>query len=568
MNSDIRKFQLSNYHLVIVIICVFGFLLRIIGAINIAITPEEARILLSGLGGIDGIEAELSYLQQILIEMINGVFGKHLFMMRLPTILVGSLVILMPGFLKQEFDRKASIWLSAFLAIDPFLIANSIVINGSIFAIFFAWIWIIGLYREKPLMKIFSLVAILASGRGGGYFFSILILTNIFQMFARKYSFEDFIDKIKDNIQISISVVLEKINLLLMCILILVLIPTQLSSFVSGISNYLLGWKGTYQSGNLPTVYLIGLMSYLPLIFLSAVVFSAKKTLSFFIRKNTLGMIIGISLVIVMFFPGHLLIDLVWISVLLWILLTMAIRDSEIEWSRKEIIFMILIGIAFVSIFLSILRFANIWKTTAINQENILFLIFVCVFFVIGIALVSFFFPKMSVKSSLKKSFIFIIFIIQLVILSRTIGINQQPEQELFWNGYSVDIDLIESLVLDKSTHQVGSMNKSKLSYVGGSDPTFIWKFVENGYEAKKGGTDFGENKWILTKAELTNADEGYLQQKLMINAYPKWARHPFESILNFEYWSWFLWRQADLYGEYNYLNFYIGFQKDRILKE
>ena len=117
MNSDIRKFQLSNYHLVIVIICVFGFLLRIIGAINIAITPEEARILLSGLGGIDGIEAELSYLQQILIEMINGVFGKHLFMMRLPTILVGSLVILMPGFLKQEFDRKASIWLSAFLAI-------------------------------------------------------------------------------------------------------------------------------------------------------------------------------------------------------------------------------------------------------------------------------------------------------------------------------------------------------------------------------------------------------------------------------------------------------------------
>ena len=229
---------------------------------------------------------------------------------------------------------------------------------------------------------------------------------------------------------------------------------------------------------------------------------------------------------------------------------------------------MILIGIAFLSIFLSILRFANIWKTTAINQENILLLIFVCVFFVIGIALVSFFFPEMSVKSSLKKSFIFIIFIIQLVILSRTIGINQQPEQELFWNGYSVDIDLIESLVLDKSTHQVGSMNKSKLSYVGGSDPTFIWKFVENGYEAKKGGTDFGENKWILTQAELTNADEGYLQQKLMINAYPKWARHPFESILNFEYWSWFLWRQADLYGEYNYLNFYIGFQKDRILEE
>lgn len=546
--------KISIRHLLLFAIFIFALVIRVIGAQNVAVLDEEAEVLLTEFGYLNQKGVEPSFLQQIITYVVDFIAEKNLFWLRMAPVLAGSLLVLLPGLFENQLGKTASLWLSLFLAVDPFLIANSVVFHSNIFTIFFAGIWLLSLLKNKVWWNLFSLLAIFTAGRGGGYFYALLLISFLVRVVYHRVDLSKYITDLKNRLSEGDSLKSIGFICVLSLLLILLLMPVKLSSLFSGMDGFIVGWGKSYSIENSPLLYPVAIISYIPSAFILLSMF-ARGFLGVLRDQRSLAFFGAAAFLIVSFCPNHLILDLAWFSVPVWILVSLTISKIKMNFDKNKMIAAILVLISLISIFLTFLNILNNVKTGVWQSEKILWMFLVILFLGVGFVLYSTTFSLRNAMDAVKPPVIFCIIFMQVLLLNRTIGISGRPEQEILWNGYPLDLPLVHQIVSDKRDELQGTSAVQEVQYSEGSNPAVMWELVTDNFEISKNLLRTPTGQFSISQSEPSqNTKSTYLKQAYVAEAYPLWTWQPFSSFFRSDFWSWYIWRDSELYREYNYL--------------
>ncbi len=133
----------------------FGAVLtiRLVAANLLEITKPESQILFEITRNPGNLIGQASILYQILTVPLIRFFGSGNLVVRFWPVLATSVLILLPIFLEDIFGSRPAVLLAFLLALDPFLNANAIQINGSALTICCLALLIVFLQRRKFLRQ-------------------------------------------------------------------------------------------------------------------------------------------------------------------------------------------------------------------------------------------------------------------------------------------------------------------------------------------------------------------------------------------------------------------------------
>jgi len=564
MTTNKSPREYSVFHLVLIIFFIIGFIIRIIGAINISTTEEEATVLLSTLDQVGSALYPPPFLLQLLILGMNSIFGENLIWVRLPFTIIGSLIILLPALFKKRIGEKTALWIAAFFVIDPFLVANSVTINGNILAIFFSSLLFFFFQKDRPLLKLLLIIAIFASGYGCGYLLITVLIYLIFKLISKRDSVMNAISFWRSGIRKKILASKENWLIILVFGITLFLQPVEFSSILSGISQFASQWISSFSIMNSPFLYFMGLISYYPLALIPLFLLSFSNTKKSIRANLNLSGIIAISLIIIAVYPGHHFSDLVWVSILLCIFLAQFLSQRKYSLKKEELFFILLFAIGFTSLFISILDLSNRIFIGSFRLENLLESVFLGILIGLGVLIISLFFPNIKLAKALRISIFLFLLSFQMIILNRVIGINNKPDQELIWAGYPTDLELTKQIIDEYASSYKDSQKHFGVQIEDGVHPSLVWELYQGGYFLNS-AVALPKNKGVyISRSEvLSDSVSELLTQRFVVNAYPVWVRQPLKSITHTNFWKWLLWRDSDVYKEYNFLNIRAELQKE-----
>ena len=533
-------------------VLILAFIVRLYGAVHINFTASEAAYVM----GWDEISLfSPSLLQNLVNQIAIGIPEYSTLAFRLIHVIAGSLIVVLPFFLRNYIGNLASLIFGFFLAIDPFLIANSILITGNTLAILVGCGIVLSLIKGKYHFIPFLLVFMAVSGRGFAHFLLVSLICIIFIPGAKpvlksiKGQFSEFEPP-------PTQWVFHILGLMILA-LIFFIDKTDLGIFAADLANFVKGIQGGYQAENLPWLYPVALLFYVPLAIVMAFVSISQKPFSnkgiFFV-----GWIVA-SLFLTIINPSHRVIDLVWVTIPLWIIAAKALQkliNELIPVFKENLVFLLILAVCIGNLYLGLLRMTYKLKfgLPAIDTLSALLSIVVLI-----IALVIYWAYLKNLKTSLMNlTTILILFLMlgQISNASYTAGISGNPETEIFWDGYFSDKSIVNKLIETSIKNQLGTLGGIEIWADRSIRSDVIWD-IRTEKLIRQIASEAPEKDYpvIIRSSEAPiNLTSLYLGQKFIANDYPLWVRSPISSLLQANFWSWVFMRESRPFHEYNYL--------------
>ena len=531
-----------------------GLFIRFFGAVKINFTEFEAAYVL-------GIEEFVSFSPSILQNLANKIIFQPPSYIplayRLLSIFAGSIIILLPYYLRKKIGNHSALVCAFFFAIDPFLIADSILITGNTFVLLAVGLFMVAWIEEKYELVPLLLVCLTMLGRGFAYFF---IAFNIFLLITSSYpAFLAGLRSGVSNLESNLGNRNKLLTLGLIFIIIFLISSTRLEIFVADLSAFFANLNSNYLTGNSPFLYPLALSVYIPLGLVFAVLSLFFGPLSSRRVVRLATAVCGISLFLIMVFPGHRVVDLVWVSAPLWVVSAIGITHF-FDWIKqklnKSLVFITLLFISMGNLILSIFSLSYRYRF-GLGLVNTLAAIFTIVVFII--TLVIYWAYIRDIKTALGGFGIAIsifLLLFQISAASHISGFSNSPEREIFWDGYYPDKPLIDDLIETSVGNQLGTMAPVEIWVDKEIRPDIYWELSSNQIKKQIANEEPQKEYLVLFKSDegMINYSAPYLGQKFVANSYPAWMDTPLRSLMGNDFWSWLLFRDSQQHNAYNYL--------------
>jgi hypothetical protein len=309
MNSSRLKNEGWLYWLAFLIAIGFRFIQ--LGATPL--TDSEANLALQALHIAQGksplLDPQPAYI--LFTSILFAIIESTNFMARFVPALVGSTLVFVPYFFREQINPRPALILAFLFAFDPGLVALSRQASGTILAVtFFLFAWGMWINRRAISAGIFAGLALLS----GLSLWAGLLTVGLTLLFRRVTGRNESTDQSPvSNLQLSNSELRSALTSLIMTLLLggtlFFLSPNGLSAWLSSLPEYLRGWVSP--STMTPGRMLLAFLAYEPLgIFIAALSiirgFRTKNN-----QLNQFSLWFGISLLLALFYRQAA--ELVWV---------------------------------------------------------------------------------------------------------------------------------------------------------------------------------------------------------------------------------------------------------------
>lgn len=535
-------------------IAFLGLMIRLYGAVNIEFINTEAAYVM-------GLESQTIYTESIIQNLTNQLlvmfpWNSELFF-RSANLIAGAFFVFLPYYLREQIGHRVSYICAFFFAIDPLLISNSILITGNSFVLLAAGLSLVLFLTKNEKAALWLLISIFFLGRGS----SLLIIIGLFVLlFSKKTQrfVKVFISKINPIVKDSRNI--QWIVLILLSFFTLLWVSsTSLGIVIQDIGHLFKGFVNIPQQVFPRLTFFIAALVYTPLSFAILLVNVRELNISQSETVKTMLIWLAFSLIIPILNPSRQIIDLVWFSVPLWTLASIILVKTEnhiFEEIKASYAFYLILCISFVNMILSIMNLINRLRTGLPLAGTVLSL-FTIILFIVALAIYWIFISGFKVAGrGISTLGLLLVFVFQIANITRVIGLSENPEQELFWEGYFPDREMIDKLIYTSTANIFGTKASTEIWVDQDVSPSAYWIFGKEkvNYQISD---EFPKDDYFVF---FTKDDEiglrsiTYLGQKFTSISYPAWAIFPFQSIANPDFWSWLLIRESPLHQEYNYL--------------
>jgi hypothetical protein len=272
----------------------------------------------------------------------------------------------------------------------------------------------------------------------------------------------------------------------------------------------------------------------------------------------------GIFLFLITVFPGHRVIDLVWVSVPIWVACAVAVdrwMDLIETIIMKNIVFLLLIFVSISNLILSFLSLTYKYRFGLSLVDNLIAIFTIIVFI---ITLVIYWAYSQDLKTALGglgAVMLSLLLLLQFSAANRTSGFSGSSEREIFWDGYYPDKDLVDDLIETSTSNQLGTMAQVKIWLDREISPEIYWDLGLHEMTEQVANEDPGQGYLVLFRLDEKTIDLPalYIGQKFVAKSYPDWVNSPLRSVVGNDFWMWFFFRDSQQYQEYNYLWLGVG---------
>ncbi|MBN1303836.1 MAG: hypothetical protein JXA13_05320 [Anaerolineales bacterium] len=305
---------------------------------QLPLTDVEAKLALQSLGIAEGkqvlLDPPVSYLS--LTGILFFIFGGTNFLARLLPALAGSALVFVPNLFREQIKPIPALFLAFVLALDPGMVAVSRQAGGDMLAILFLFLtWAMWQQRRTALTGICGALALMSGEMLWVGLVGLLLALVLQWALGTPCLGREVLDNepVSGRVQVAMSrlrpVVAYGFGTLLVVGTTLFLSANGLSAWLNGLLDYFKGWA------QIPEIsigrMLLALVVYAPL----SVIFGVIEIFRGWwlgSRKVTLISLWAVmSLLLVFFYPGRRVVDLVWVIVPLWCLAVFQLtRQKEI----------------------------------------------------------------------------------------------------------------------------------------------------------------------------------------------------------------------------------------------
>ncbi len=549
-NLPKKNIKITFELFIYIFIFIIGLFLRFYKLGGIALSDHEAILALNALGSIqDNISTNNT--GQVFLTNFMGVlfylFGTSNFLARFLTALAGSLLVITPFLFKNYINHRFLIILSAWMAINPTLVALSRQTDGVLLFILFL-ILVFYFFSKKMVLPfgIFFSICLLS----GEIFFLILIPIILTYLYVRLFSNlkeTTFIEGLSEQVE---SFDWKKFGFVTVISYVLLstfgfFIPKNFLGIGYGVQEFLASWTQISQTGLSDIVR--GLIFYeIPVI-----IFGAIGIFYIFRKIHGLGAaftgFIMISIIQIILLAEKNIIFSVFIILPLMISASYFISNfiSFPEKDKNKIIIVTVVALAII-IFVNLAFMSMFSNLNLSSNELSIRIIFIIAGFglIAGAGLLAGWALGWNIAG---KSFLYL-FLIYFTVLTISSTINAAnlrlptENEVLTINPHPIDADLIVKTLQDYSEWNYGEKNTINVFVLGSENPSLVWLLRD--FENVSIGNVIPQNQQI--DAIVTDVDQSVVQvdsfrgQKLLWTSEPTWS-----SMNANQFARWFLTRRA-----------------------
>ena len=557
MESNQIKPKLQVKHLIYMGIFAFTFGIRLYATSQLAVTQAEADILLN-LNQASGTSANHgSLMYQLLTLPIMAMFGKGRLVVRFWLILAGAVLTLVPLLFEDRLGTKPALILSALLALDPFGSAASLQLNSSLLTLTTLAIGMGLLHRRRYTAGIFALLACLLTGRAILYPLTvglILLLVLYLQkaLETAKVFFNDAWQAAKEN-YLTILAVLAGL------VLTTFILNVPLSDGLNDILAMFANWGQPYTLGNSPQLYPIALASYIPL-GLIGLLFPARSAES---RKLFPYILLAslLALIVIMLNPGHLVLDLVWVSSPLWIASAFNISrmiEKLGSYPGRVKIYTLIIICLLISLSMTVVMLVYQMQYGLDLVGNLLSVISLLVMVTMVVLFLAYNDTVPMALAAFRWGLLLVVLIFQMAFSSRSLGLNGNPAGEILWGGYFEGTETVEDIIQNSNLNRTGTDVDMHVGILQPANSSVVWELSLQFPVEELTGVSIDQRLAVLITQDREGLDggsaDGYYGQDFNANSYPLWIWQPGKSLSNMDYWFWLFFRQGQVMRETNFV--------------
>ena len=558
--KDIKKNEITNLHLIYAFLFLMAFAIRFLGSQKLPINSYEASILLNITGRTPIYPEGLSIIESILIKSSFFIFGDIDLAARIWPILAGSILTLLPLYLGKQINPKNGVMLSLFIAIDPFMVVNSIQLGGNIYA-FLAFAFLLGAIWKRDVFRgILNLILLFFSGRGVMIAMILSIAFLVYQKAHEGDFIKNFIEESKEWWKKNNTFQFPKYLFFgLLSVIGVAIFKLDISLILSDLINNLEYLTRGYTMGESPLAFGVVLISYLPfyivllLYWLINLLHIGKRP------KNILILWITIALLFIIINPYHKFFDLLWVSgpmLLYSSLITPVIikrrNINNISDLIRTLFFLVLL------IALS-MNFSNFIYQGYTGLSQVQTLISIITIMIVIAASVIFLIYQYNMKHSFHSliNAIFIMFFVMQVGFSyRASGLSSLRYSEVLWAGGFFDKQIIQNQIKSNEQTREFTNDGMKIGLLKLQEPGILWELRTYDVSLYKKNLKPNEKFDILISQTdfIEGTAEKYYGQEFIVDAFPKWSIEPIKIFWLYDYWSWLIFRKSQMHKSFNYI--------------
>jgi hypothetical protein len=537
-----------------------AFVIRFFASLKLPINSYEASILLKITDRAPIYPEGISIIESLLIKSSFFVFSDGDLAARIWPIIAGSILTLLPLYLGKQLNHKNGVVLSLFIAIDPFMVVNSIQIGSNIFA-FLAFVFLLGaIWKRDVFAGILNLILLFISGRG---VMLAMILSITFLVYQKVYEGEllkNFIKESKEWWKKSYDFQFSKILIFgLILVFGIAINKIDISLILSDLINNLEYLTRGYTLGESPLAFGVVLISYLPchiflfLYWLKNLLNKGKRP------ENILMLWITIALLFILFNPYHKFFDLLWISGPMLIyssLITPIIIPCRKYYNTIDLIRTFIFLVLLIALFMNFSSFIYQGYTGLSQFQTLISLITILI-------VIAAFIIFLTYQYNMKHSFLYLInatfillFVVQAGFSFRASGLSGSRYSEVLWAGHIVDKQIIQNQIESKKQTREFTSDVIKIGLLNIQEPGILWELRAYGVNSFNRILKPNEKYNILvSQADFIEGTAGkYYGQEFIIDAFPEWSIEPIRNLWFYDYWSWLIFRKSQMHKSFNYI--------------
>jgi hypothetical protein len=535
-----------------------AFAIRFYGSQKLPINSHEASILLKITGRTTVYPEGFSIIESLLIKISFFIFSDSDLAARIWPIIAGSILTLLPLYLGRQLNPKNGVMLSLLIAIDPFMVVNSIQLGSNIFA-FLAFTFLLGaIWKRDRFLVIMNLILLSFSGRGVMLAMILSIAFLIYLKVNEGGLIENYIEESKEWWKKNNAFIFPKLLILgLLVIIGVTIVKIDISLTLSDLITNLEYIPRGYTMGESPLAFGVVLISYLPLYIVLFSYWLINLLNKEKRPENILILWIAIALLFISINPYHKFIDLLWVSGPMILYSSFA---TPIIFQRKNfnntsslvrtLIFLILL------IALSMSFSSFIYQGyTGLPQFNTL------ISLIIILVVIAAFVVFLTYQYNLKHSFLSLInatfimlFVVQIGFSFRACGLSSSRYSEVLWAGAIFDKQIIQNQIGSEKQTREFTSDSIKIGLLDLQEPSILWEL--RAYDVKSFRNNLKPNEKFDILISQRNFIEGtkgkYYGQEFIVDAFPKWTIEPIRSLWFYDYWSWLIFRKSKMYKSLN----------------
>lgn len=563
MNKTFRnntKNIITNTHLVYALLFLVAFTIRFFASQKLPINSYEASILLSITDEISTCPEGLSIIEFILIKTNFFIFGDNDLAARIWPILAGSILTLLPLYLREQLDKKIGVMLSLFIVVDPFMIVNSIQIGSNVFA-FLAFVFLLGaIWKKDVFPTTMFLILLLISGRGTTLAMILGIVFFVYQKTHQENFVKNLIEKTEEWGKKNCVFQFQKYFIIgLFLALMIALYKSDSSIILSDLIGTLENLSRHYSVGESPLAFLVVMFSYLPF-YVFIFTYRMICTLNEGKRPKYLLIIwITITLLFIIINPYHKFYDLLWVSGLLLLytsLIAPAVILGKNNINISDLIKTTLFLVLLIALIMNFARYIYQGYSGLSQFQTLISLITILIVVAASVIILTYQFSLKNSLLSLTNAALILLFVVQVGFSFRASGLANSPYLEMLWSGFVFDKHIIQEQILNTKITKEFAHDSIKIGLVNVQEPSILWEL--RSYDVNSFNNNLRPNEKfdiLISKTEAIGETTGkYFGQKFIIDSFPEWNIEPIKSLFSCDFWSWLIFRKSKMHTSLNYI--------------